>query len=437
MKTRALGALIAIALGVTTLALAAPAQAAPAAPVLSDLDTSTPGHLTGTAVSPGAPRLQFSFEVSPTDTYQAAVAYLDGTTGSFDVPTWGSPGEITVRAVACAVNHCSTWSEPVVVHPTDVLPDVAWSSDHTLAINAYPTVTVDDTAGGGALAARWERTDVEDSYPYHSAVARTGQTTLSVGVGPGRLTIHRCAEAFQHCTPLPITQDYLRIGYPRLTSTKVPVLTQARPLATATLSASLDGVDFPAGTTYELDWSVRKVSGVPVLSGSHSGTLSGAQTVVKNIPLDGRKYPDSTMKITGHLTMHTVDHGDVSTVLSGDTGNPVTFITDAQGPKVTSMTLSRSTIYPLIRTAAYPGSVTVTVKSATNDLGKVAVTYGTKTIASVTYRFSEVNQIVVTWSGKKGAGGVAAPGRYRLYALDWRGNRSTVYREIVVSGKTL
>lgn len=437
MKPRAIAALIAIILGCSALALAAPAHAAPAAPVLANLSTSTPGHLTGTASSPGAPVLRFIFEGNPGATpYYGPTAVLSGTSGTFDVPTWGSPGEITVRVVACALQHCSAPSLPHVVNPTDVAPTVTWPSDTTINFKTYPTLSVSDPDGGGALKAMWDRTD-RDEFTYLLPVARSGSSQLPFGVGPGRVTLYRCADENGYCSPLPVSQDFVSLGWPRLTSTAIPTLTQAKPTATATLSAALDDVDFPAGSTFDLTWAVRRPSGTTLLSGTASGALTAGVNVVKKIAIDARSWADGTLTLSGHITVHTADFGDLVNQLRNSQGDPVTFTSNTQGPRLTSMTVSPTTIYPRIRTTRYPGSTTVTAATATPELSKVVVTYGSKTIATLTNRYFQGAKITASWNGRKYDGSIAAAGRYRLYALDNDGNRSTTYREVVVSGKTL
>ena len=109
---RGIGAVCVSALVITCAAGVAQADPAPAdpGPVISTVDTSTPGHATGT-VSTDRPYVLV--QLGTTSIESDAEPVVDGT-ASFDLPTWGFDST-TIRAVGCTSTDpasCDTETKP-------------------------------------------------------------------------------------------------------------------------------------------------------------------------------------------------------------------------------------------------------------------------------------------------------------------------------------
>jgi hypothetical protein len=414
-----------LALGAVT-----PASAAvPAAPVLSNLSTVTPGHLTGTVTSPGEP----SVHLSLSGVYEEDIN-LSGASGTFDIETWGLPPTSTIYARACNVDGCSATTE-ATIHPTDVVPQVTWSSDQTVGQGQSVDVTVEDS-GGGTLTAFWDRGD--GPFNYFTVLDKHGTTAVDTPNGTGTVTLYRCRSSNVTCTPFqPVTSHpYTVLRYANLSWDDIGTVTQTHS-RTAHFSTDLDGPTWPAGSTYDVSWSILTATDQVVRTGTASGVFGPTQNSF-DVPIVSDGLPDGQLKITGSLTVHTADFGDLTRDLSNFLGNP-TFWVDRTGLEhVTSITKTHSTIYPRVNLGSYYGSTTIGVKSSEAELGQVAVVSGSGTLVrTLTYRFAQATEISVTWNGKNGAGAIVPAGTYRLYPVDDYGNRGSAYTTVVVSPKTL
>ncbi len=156
---RGIGAVCVSALVITCAAGVAQADPAPAdpGPVISTVDTSTPGHATGT-VSTDRPYVLV--QLGTTSIESDAEPVVDGT-ASFDLPTWGFDST-TIRAVGCTSTDpasCDTeTTESPVFTATDVAPTVTWPSDRSIQGEQVDKITVSDPDGGGVLRVAGSRT---------------------------------------------------------------------------------------------------------------------------------------------------------------------------------------------------------------------------------------------------------------------------------------
>ena len=418
--------------GLLTVGGLTPAAAAvPAVPVLSNLSTSTPGHLTGTITSPGEP----SVHLSVGDPYLGTVVTLPGDSGTFDLATWGLGPTSVVYAAACNADGCSATTQSTV-HPTDVTPQVTWSADTTVGQSQPLEVTVDD-AGGGYLVAFFNH---GDGGPFEGFVDldKHGTTAIQTYNGAVTVRLYRCRGVNYDCTPFEpdITHDYTVLSHAYITWSEVDTLTQNHSGST-TFTTDLDGSAWPVGTTYDVSWSIVTADAVTVRSGTLSGSFGPGQKTF-NVPLESAGLPDGQLTLQGTLTVHTADFGDLVRDLAAFQGN-LKFWVDRTGLEhVTSITTTHATIYPRINLGSYYGSTTVVVQSSAPELNGVAVVSGSGSVVrTLTYRLAGATEISVIWNGRNAAGAIVPAGTYKLYPVDDYGNLGAVYKIVVVSPKGL
>ncbi len=398
-----------------------PAHAALDTPIVSNLDSSTAGHVAGTVTSI-APfvRVRLNPYVGAT-----MVTMTEGS-GTFDLETWGYAGTRSVYVSSCEVaeptqaEDCSTEvASTATFVPTDVLPEVTWPSDTTLGPEDSPTITVSDPLGGGDLRARW----VSGDDFLDTALVRDVETPLDIPTGTGVIRVVRCSTGSATiCTPfdpdLSIPVE-LRTG---VTGTlgQIDALTTPNPASSAAVDTDVTG-------SYDLIWTLEQ-EGAPVagVGGTGSGVLTD-EGATDPFLIEGAALPEGQYDVVVSLTLTGTEYGDLPGGASG------TVRVDRTGPAVT-LTPSVGTIYPLIATKAYPTLTRIDVGGDPNpDTGFVVRTAG----SGVVVRDLLLNLNKTVWNGRNNAGKVVASGPYRVYAVDADGNLGASFAAVTVSRQTL
>jgi hypothetical protein len=200
------------------------------------------------------------------------------------------------------------------------------------------------------------------------------------------------------------------------------VVTSSQQVVTASVS------DLYSEGTYDIAWRLE-ADGAPI---GPTGTKHGrVDNHAAPFQVDGTALTDGTYDLLGTIDL-TLDAGGVQNAeFSGQ------LKVDRTGPAVTSITVSRPTIYPMLQTAAYPGSVVFTL---TGDIGSVDYDYRIEIAKGAVkpYAFMPSDQTdgrhLVTWSGDIGwTGPHAPPGIYTLAAYDQYDNPSAVTAQVTVS----
>lgn len=430
MKTRTLrmpvAACVALVVAATLGFLTPAAAAVPAAPVLSNLSTATPGHLTGKVTGSGG-----TVQLFVGGLYEQDVSLFLGS-ATFDLDTWGLPSTSTLEAQSCNNDGCSATTQ-ATIHPTDVLPQVTWSGDETVGQAQTIQVTAEDS-GGGTLAAFW---DYGTGYDDFTVLDKHGTTGLTASNGTGVVTLYRCHESNWGCTPFEpdLSHHYSVLRATGLVWPQVDDVTQ---LQDRVVHLTADpGRPWPSGTTYDVSWSLVTAADEVVRTGTGSGAFGPTQKTF-DIPIVSEGLPDGILTITGTLTVHTTDYGDLTRAISNAQA-PSTFYVDRTGP-VGDITFAKthSTIYPRVNVGSYYGSTSITVKSTEPELNEVFIVNSAgATVRTLHYRFGAVTQMTLTWNGKT-ASGVAVPGgTYRVYPVDNNRNIGPAYTTVVVSAKKL
>lgn len=272
MKRRTPIVAVVAAVAATAVGLS-PADAALDTPVVSALDSSTAGHVTGTVTS-----------IAPFVTVRLAagvepeVITMSEGTGTFDLETWGHSGTLPVLVASCEVEtpvlpeDCSAESESAATFtPTDVVPSVTWPSDTSVGPGDTPTVTVSDPDGGGDLRAIW----VNPGDDLGTAVPRDVATPLNLSDGSGFVRLVRCrAGSTTVCSQFSPDQTVnLDVD-----AEVVATVGAVDPLTEVNTSTDVV-VDTDATGTYDLTWTLER-DGTPTAGqgGSASGTLDGSGT---------------------------------------------------------------------------------------------------------------------------------------------------------------
>jgi len=287
---------VAAALAATAVGLG-PAHAALDTPVVSNLDSSTAGHVTGTVTSI-APfvTVRLAADVDP-----EFITMSEGS-GTFDLETWGYSGTLPVLVASCEVaapavpEDCSAETESAATFtPTDVVPAVTWPGDTSVGPGETPTVTVADPDGGGDLRAIWVNPGDDVGTP----ITRDVATPLNLTDGSGFVRLVRCrAGSTTVCTSFSPDQTVDLDVDAEVAAT----IGAVDPLTEVNTSSAVT-VDTDATGTYELSWNLER-DGTPTAgqSGTASGTLDGNGTA-EPFTLNGGALLDGDYDIVVGITV--------------------------------------------------------------------------------------------------------------------------------------
>lgn len=431
--------------GSVTVFAATPAYAAPAAPVLSGLDTSVPGHVTGT-VTGGADAQSawvcWSGCHINTGLTGAGWIPLDPATHSatFDLPTWGyTDGEVKTVVCAtapttgsnCAAGDVSPSVSSATLTATDVVPTVTWPTDTTIGHNPDGTdqqasVTVSDS-GGGTLLVDWTYSEPETGdNDLTTTVAHDGETQLNLADGVGHLRLFRCnVYNSDPCTHYDLDSAEMTVAR------QSQVLYFTAPAITAAADPSHAVVPTGKHGTFQASWHVT-ADGQPVAGsdGSASGTLADDGGAPIDVP--GAGLPEAEgLRIEGTISVDDPDFGPSTSSFSGY------LVVDREGPAIEGLTVTRPAIHPTaIDALASYRTTTVKVHDATqldyND--KIAITNASG--VQVRLLEPEIDSWTdehAVWDGRNESGSVVPAGTYTVTSVDTHGNTSALSRTVTVS----
>ncbi|RNL80875.1 hypothetical protein [Nocardioides marmorisolisilvae] len=422
-----------------------PAYAAPAAaPVFSNLDSTSAGHLTGTIDSTGVPEIYVRF--ANTTGVQYRHVTLGGDSDTFDLPTWGYAGSTSIYALACptadpASPDCSPETVVGTFTPTDLVPTVTWSADDKIGPAEQVTVgTVTDPGGGGLLFAQF---DNDIPIPDPPRFALTDGAVANLEDGAGVMTAWRCDDlntdqcaVFDPASPFYDIEQHLHLTFDPVTK-----ITGNNPTTTVQYTNARSG-------TYDLTWHLERPGHPdPGVTGSVTGGTITAGALAP-IMIDGADLPTSgTYVLKGSLTVHgdvSGFDGDYVQALDGSVAVSPTITVDHTGPPMTSVTASPTTIYPLVKDSTkYKSSTTFSILGtgvpnvvAVNLYKRVGTTDTFQRTLTLKPGSTSV-RATATWSGLL-AGSVPAPaGTYVVKLLDADGNAASKIGTVTVSGKKL
>jgi len=417
------------------LAPAADAVAAP--PVVTDLNSSTPGHVTGTITSPGAPFIRIRL-------YQNTLVWpveltLSGDAGTFDLPTWGYSGATHVYTTACTTSDLTTCSDEVASAatfvPVDVAPQVTWSADTFIGQGESPSVTVEDSGGGVLTASMYSTYDGILTNTPNTTVDQHGTTAFAFPDGSTDIHLLRCDAANPNkCTELSPSQIHHYEIHRTLAVSWVPLTAISTTRPTTTLR-----IDTDRAGSYDIDWHLE-VAGQPLAepSGSLVGQPLDGNGALAPIVIDGTALTDETVSyvVVAQLAVHDPVYGTYSReVTTGFVQPRPTFVVDRTRPAVTSFVfrppLSNAvitTIYPNVNMSDRPGMARVWTDSA--DYVGIAV----KNATGTRVRAMPGNDNVI-WNGKNASGVVVPSGTYYVVAYDVAGNESAAVGHLKVDAR--
>lgn len=412
----------------------APAHAAPAPPVFSNLDSSTPGHVTGTVTSD-----QPYVWVRLANNVPATELTLSGGTATFDLESWGygsNTNSVTVTGVACPDHpavpaNCSGLGESAPVSPTDVTPTVTWFADDTIGPGqADPSITVSDT-GGGNLEAIF----VSDGDGSSVQLAHNGTTVLPVTDGIGYVWIRRCsaANAF-NCNDLgfsaPLHHDLEVRRNATATWLSGDAATAAHPNPVRRIATS-----HPNGTSYSVSWHLadpETSNPVPGTGGTVTGTLTSGET--PDITIETAGITDGGYTIAGTMTFTDPDFGTYTNVPLAEGFLYV----DKSGPVVTSIAAKPTRIYPEIATTAHPLWTTVAINGSFDYQEQVEIrNAGGVTVARPDLDFASQTTAHFSWNGQQTEGDTVPSGTYTVVVLDASGNQASTIGHVTVDNRQL
>lgn len=413
----------------------APAQAAvPGTPTLSLLDSSVAGHLKGSVSSPGGPFVWIHLGSTDASLDPATVVELAGSSGTFDVETWGYQGPTAIFVRACTTNdwdaECSEEVQaPGSFTPTDVAPSsVTWSQDLTVGPNQPITANTSD-AGGGRLVAPWVPTGGTAS-EYADALNRSGQTTMTSTDGIGQYDVRRCSTEGRRCVSYPALASpayHVRTVLPLAAAPIVPV-SNANPTTTVTLTTSsgLTGADYDVTWAVAVDWQPTTVSGSrPSTPLPSSGTIQ--------FPVDGSQLPDLWYyRVVGTVRIRVPGYGEYIQQIGSAAGGTM-FRVDRVNA-VTSIKPRVSLIWPNIRHTDRPGSTRIdVVQSDHNEQNHIVITRNGTVVRTLPEMTGSTPN--VTWDGRDDAGNAVPTGTYTLGARDIAGNVGSVTATVKVDAR--
>lgn len=427
MRQRVAAVLVASATLATGAGAVAPAEAAapPPGPGFAELDSSTPGHVTGTVLSD---QPYVWVRLAP----NAPAVRLDVVDGQarFDLETWGygsSHGGARVEGIACATaqpsaSTCSVVATSPTFEPTDITPQVTWPEDDTIGPGQIAEVTVEDD-GGGTLVATFVP-EASDGANVATTLSHHGTTELELSDGAGYLWITRCsAEDEYTCSNAGFTAPLEHDLDVRRT------LAAVSEGSTRLTYADPDGV-VAVGTgdhrgTFTATWWLAD----PEQPGSQVGprvTVSGTVDAAGRalLEVDGSDRPwlsDGYYAVRGRLTLDDPDFGRYVDVPIQDAAVHV----DVSAPVITGSVQGRDPIYPRIGTERRPASADVSFQGTKLEefLRAVVRGPGGAVVARPALRRTGSGGygIHVTWNGRGTDGRIVPNGAYTLALVDSRG----------------
>lgn len=442
MKFRTVPVAVAAAAAVLVTASGlAPAYAVPDAPVLVNVSTGTAGHVTFEAQTVADGYVFAGLQADQSD----ATSHQADNVGSalFDLETWGY-SDVTVYAWACPAQvldeTCSTATSQNAGAPTDVtLPegDPVWFTDDTVGPEGGASVTITDASGGGDLVATWAP---DGGTPLDTTLTRGVATPLNLSNGDGTVTINRCSQQTPtECVPLdPATSKALHVDTDPLGVSvgAIADVTTAHPTSTFVVTTDQAG-DY--SMTYHLESTAAP--GIPVTgttpASPATGTLNGSNATTATTVLAPLSVPDGTYKVVGTITVTNATYGPYTGVaFSSDA-----FTVHRQGPLLTSITASPTTIYPLVKNnTTYKSTVKFTVTGAgVPDISTVRVFRNATGALVRTLSLTPVDSThgTVAWGGIFADATPVPAGLYLLKVLDAQGNYSSTVGQVTVSDKKL
>lgn len=435
MRRFVLPALTTLGLTASSLALTALPAAAAFTTTFGAIDASQPGHVTG-SVTTDAPYAEFALHPNgETWLLDAATVVVPVTEGgaAFDITTWGlNTGQISVRGCSsqstCEDERVFSESFDVV----DVVATAEWPEDTTIGTGQDFGPTMTDPDGGGHLFALWDP-EGNSWGPQETPLAHSGATLLPLGYdGAGTVIIQRCYNPWYFeslCRDTGLsrtitvhrnlgnwTDDYW-LG--ELNPTVKPLRPRIKVYDT-----------LPQGTTLTLDWFIEDdTTGNPLTGDGTSGQITG-------ITLDAEGMFQPSILAFGatlnhnHLLRGTLSYADADFGTVSGAIRDVTFRPDTVAPAITSVSRSRSTIYPYKDT--YQDTVNVTLRPGTYSHYDKPVMEIRNSGGTVVRRISlsTPDAVVFTgvWNGRTSSGVSVPAGTYTIRGVltDEAGNVSTL-----------
>jgi hypothetical protein len=439
--TSRLGAAIVLALALgLTLAVgpgASPAAAVPAAPTVSNLDASTPGHVTGTVASDQPFVLVRLAKYVSWMAVPWTVVPVSGDRGTFDLETWGyGPGQ-TVQAVACSqstytATACSAaQTDGVQFTPTDVIPTITWPADTTVGPGQTATISVSDPNGGGSLQAESTR------YAYMPAVTpllRNGTTQLNLLEGGDTLRLRRCSTVNPGVCTNFIPDQSISLSVRTVAHATLggwAIITGTEPVVHPTVQTDSVG-------TYSLEWHLER-DGVPVPG--HGATVTGTLGTYgqsEPLPVSGSGLPDGEYVLVTAITVNNPSYGTFPAAASS---LPITV--DMDPPPVSAITVSDPVIYPMAgNTPGHPPSATIVARGQFGPWDHFRVSNVKPSDPKIFYRvdatFNADRTEMRATLGGTAEGAVEPPwGNYAVSVVDGAGNAAPATVGVTVSGLRL
>lgn len=421
MKLRALPVALTAVLFLSGIALASPASAVPAAPVIGPLSTSTPDHVTGTVSSDQPYVILWLSEYSDSPKYVVTLAESN----AFDLPSWGygSYGlSVNVVAAACPTG---TYDEgtcsPLAYssfYPSQLVPSVTWPTDTAVgAGDPDPVVTISDPDGSGEFNVI--------QFGYNSSGSKTPVTAgvptpLEVVDGlNGGIYLERCSPDRAQCrgytaNTVGVSSELSVLRDPDLDVGPVKTVFADRD-SSFTLAGGAPG-------SAEVTWHLERTSAPgTVVGGEHTSSVevdSYGSFAPITVPRSGL-YPATN----GYVVVGTVDLASTDFGTFADepfTSAPFT----VSGSNAVTWTANHAVIYPNVNTTAYPGKVTWGIRGIGGEtLSKVQVWSATDTvITSLGVSSSNSTSGAVQWNGRLPNGKSAPSGYYKLMLWDSEGD---------------
>lgn len=429
MRARQVLASVAVMVAALATGMPSPAFATPAAPVISGLATS-PGHVTGTVSSPGAPYVYLRLKGSPPSEF-----VLTADSGTFDVTTWGYSGTQSLYVMACTTADLSDCSATVASADSftvvDVSPQVTWSSDTTIGPGENASVTVDDS-GGGQLFASATPTLSGVLQGASVSVAAHGTTLLSFPDGSLDIHLLRCSDT-DVCTDLPPPEihHYEIHHHVQISWQPLPWITTSHPSTALTISTDRTG-------TYDLDWHVE-LNGHALADphGSVVGQSLDGSGSLAPINIDGSALltESDSYQVVATLTVHDPIYGDYPATPVAVFSSVPTFGIDRTPPVVDSYRFyqvgsskSVTTLYPNVNTPDRPGRVAIQVNASGFSGVDVKAPNG-NVVTTIWNGFSPI------WNGRDRNGVTVPSGRYQIVAIDSVGNEASTVGYLSVDSR--
>lgn len=425
-----------LTLGGATLPLtAAHADVAPT-PVFTstivNLDSSTPGHVTGTIVT-DAKELQV-FAANADNDYYVDSVFVKDVSGSysFDLETWGlDAGQIQFWACGTGWTQCSLTKGAYLFTATDLAPtSVTWPDDVTIGEEPYAVSAVDAPSAGGHLwvspATRAGDQWGSPGMPAGSQPLATDGTTRQVDPptdGVTTLNLLRCNRdsAPTACRPTGLSRTISVDRDIRIQSVQ-PATQYASASASFTLNLEAGESDQPEHTgPIDLSWEVIGPQMRIAARGQATGLVLTGHSVT--VSIDTSSLPADGYYVRWTVAATNDAYGRVAT------GNQEfgSFIVDHMAPPVPTLTASATSVYPVqdryrdfVTFHASPGYVDGTSRM------EIWNSTGSTRLQSLAWDYqAEADQYFsYTWRGRYADGSPYPAGSYRtrIVHTDQAGN---------------